>query len=105
MRAFPFASHGFVKEPGPVEPAGQSCCGSGALDAAAGALVDGAVDADADADETGGGGAALAEAEGAGELSSFEQPTRARSVAVIRSAFRMRRILVSSERERAIAAP
>jgi hypothetical protein len=87
MRELPFASQGFVKEPGPEEPVGQSCCGSGALDATGGALVGGA---GADADATG----ALAEGDGAGAASSFEQATRARSVAVVRRAFRMRRIVV-----------
>ena len=80
IRALPFASHGLVKDPGPVDPAGQSCWGSAALDAAAaGALAE---DAGADAD---GVAAALALAEGtdAGELSSLEQPARVRIATVV----------------------
>src|SRR5690242_6089063 len=71
MRAFPFASHGFAKEPGRVEPAGQSRGGSGALEATGGAALAEGAGAEADAK---GVGAALAEAEGAGVLSSSEQP-------------------------------
>ena len=51
MRSLPFASHGAANEPAPLEPAGQSCGGSGAaLGAAlATALGVGAVEAAADA--------------------------------------------------------
>jgi hypothetical protein len=62
-----------VNEPGPVEPAGQSCGGSGATEGAGGgggADTDGAALADADADAAG--------AEGA---SSLEQATSMRSEA------------------------
>src|SRR6202030_2311543 len=84
IRELPFASHGLAKEPGPVEPVGHSCGGSGALDATGGALADGA------GVEVAGAAAALAEAVGAGALSSLEQPGRVRIAAVKRSAFRIR---------------
>jgi hypothetical protein len=85
----PFASHGLAKEPGPVDPPGQSCCGSGALDATAGgALAEGA------GAETDGGAAALAEADAPDMLASLEQPTKASSIAVMTSVSRIRRMLV-----------
>src|ERR1700686_2792782 len=77
MREFPFASHGVVKEPVPVEPGGQSCGGSGAAEAEGAALAEGA---GAETD-----GAALAEAAAPAELSSLEQPTRASITPVVRS--------------------
>src|SRR3954463_6167604 len=86
IRALPLASHGFVNEPTPVEPAGQSWGGSGAAEGAAGgALADGA-GADADA---GALAAAVADGAGAGALSSFEQPARVRTAVTTRSVFRM----------------
>src|SRR5277367_3497916 len=84
IRAFPVASHGLVKEPGPVEPAGQSCGGSGALDATGGGTLADGAGAEADA-----GGGALAEGNGAGLLSSLEHPARARTASRGRSAFRI----------------
>jgi hypothetical protein len=63
-----------VKEPGPVEPVGQSCGGSGAADATAGAAL-------ADGAGAEGGGAALAEADVAGVLSSLEQAASSSSIA------------------------
>jgi hypothetical protein len=85
IREVPFASHGAVKEPDPVEPGGQSCGGSAAVDAAVGALADGtgvetdgAVLATAEAD---------AEVEEPADVSSLEQATRAQaeSTTVVRS--------------------
>jgi len=78
-----------VKEPGPVEPVGQSWGGSGALDAAGGALEEGA-----GAEASRGGGATLADGAGAGAVSSFEQPRRRRErvATAVRSALRIRRI-------------
>src|SRR5580692_8569420 len=70
IRALPFASHGLVKEPVPVEPAGQSWGGSG--------VVEGA---------------------GAGALSSFEQLARARIARAGTSALCIGRILVSRVRD------
>src|SRR5579884_1782906 len=73
-RALPVASHGLLKVPGPLEPAGQSLRGS-ALAAALGA--GGVVAADADAvpaaaADAGGAADAEAEAPVAVEASSFE---------------------------------
>src|SRR4051794_31196719 len=42
IRAAPFASQGLLKEPSPVEPAGQSCTGTLAVALAAGADAEGA---------------------------------------------------------------
>ncbi len=42
IRAAPFASQGLLKEPSPVEPAGQSCTGTLAVALAAGAVAEGA---------------------------------------------------------------
>src|ERR1019366_7344626 len=87
IRALPFASHGLEKEPGPVDPVGQSCGGSGAADEAAdAALAEGA------AAEAEGGGAALAEADAAGVLSSLEQAA-SRSIAAAGRSVRIRRIV------------
>jgi hypothetical protein len=88
IRERPFASHGLPKEPGPVDPVGQSCCGSAVLDAAAGgALADGA------GAETDAVAAALAEADASGALFCLEQPTNASIAAVVRNACRIRQIL------------
>jgi hypothetical protein len=88
IRELPFASHGLAKEPGPVDPGGQSCGGSGAADATAGgALADGA-GAEADA-----GAAALAEADVAGALSSLEQAASRSTAAAERRTVRIDRIL------------
>jgi len=87
MRDVPLASHGLVKEPGPVEPAGQSCGGSGAADGAGGGALAEGTGAEAD-------GAALADGAGAGALSSLEQATTAKIAAVARRVFRIGRILV-----------
>ncbi len=74
MRADPFASQGAVKEPGPVDPGGQSCGGSAAADADGATLADGA------GAETDGAATALADAEGEPappeDASSFEQAGR-----------------------------
>jgi hypothetical protein len=91
IRERPFASHGLAKEPVPADSPGQSCCGSGALDAAAsGALADGA------GAETDGKAAALAEADAPGAVASLEQPTKASIAVVVSSAFPIliRRMLV-----------
>jgi hypothetical protein len=101
IRALPFASQGLLKEPGPVDPVGQSCGGSGAADAAAGAaLADGG-------DETEGGGAALAEADVAGALSSLEQAasrsiaaTKRRDFRILRSKSRFERTVIHVSRAR-----
>jgi amidase len=70
-----------------VDPLGQSCCGSGALDAAAGgALAD---EADADGAVW---AAALAEGDGAGGPLSLEHP-KVRNRAAVTSSLRIRRIL------------
>jgi hypothetical protein len=72
IREVPFASHGAVKEPGPVDPGGQSCGGSAAADAAGGALADGT------GAETDGAVLATAEADpDVEDVSSLEQATRA----------------------------
>jgi hypothetical protein len=82
IREVLFASHGAVKEPGPVEPGGQSCGGSAAVDAAGGALADGA---GAEAD-----GVVLATAEAdpdveePEDVSSLEQATRAQDESTTR---------------------
>jgi hypothetical protein len=79
MRSPPLASHGLVKEPIPLELAGQSCCGSGA--ALAAALADAAADGVASALAL-----ALALAAGAWDLvSSLEQPKTAMAIANVTS--------------------
>jgi hypothetical protein len=87
MRAVPLASQGLAKEPGPVDPVGQSCGGSGAADAVGAALADGA-GAEADA-----GGAALAGAVVPGALSSLEQAASNSIIAAAGRSFRIRPIV------------
>src|SRR5271166_3689896 len=79
-RWLPLASHGLVKEPTPLDLAGQSWCGSTASAAAlAGGATDGAASGLAPADAL---GAALALATGATVFaSSLEQATRVRAIA------------------------
>jgi hypothetical protein len=88
IRERPLASHGLAKEPDPVDPLGQSCCVSGALDAVAGGAIADGAGAEIDA-----AAAALAEAGGAGALPSLEQPTKGSITMVDSSAFRIRRML------------
>jgi hypothetical protein len=87
IRALPFASQGLAKEPDPVEPLGQSCCGSGGLEATGDAL------ADAAGAGSGGAVAALAEADadaaGAGAACSLEQLTTTSIAAVVERAVRI----------------
>src|SRR5262245_19854339 len=64
IRAVPFASQGLLKEPSPVEPAGQSCTGPLALALATGA---GAEDASAE-------GAGVEAADGVGALLALGAP-------------------------------
>jgi len=89
MRSLPLASHGLVKEPVPLEFAGQSWCGSadaaGAVGAATLALAEGAGE---------GVACALALAAGVGGLaSSLEHPKMAMAIANVTSV----RIEISSE--------
>src|ERR1700678_133648 len=84
IRAVPFASQGLLKEPSPVEPAGQSCTGPLSLALATGAVAEGA------GAETSGRVEALFALGTADVLCSSEQPAMQAARAAIVKTFEIR---------------